>query len=304
MSFVAVSFSPSSTVTDLAQGVAQSLESLKESITEGVGALRELELPASSPLDALEQIKKAAGRAAQSMASPAAFLAVTPFQYTVGTRTGEYGYLTPENALKTLAGRFDEAESGSESSDAAISKSLVILMVASQSPAALGEALEGFAKVYPIAELQKVCRRAKALANLETDKFVIPQTPSFPPWKAASPRMDAKGREVAQALDGMLAQAEGLAQTALAPLEQLADFAGRQAGIIAQKAADLAKLAESMSGGMDAWIGLSLSGTGAEIFRELSRVEAPFDASFKNTALLCWYGDPAQVAYYKESFGL
>ena len=56
--------------------------------------------------------------------------------------------------------------------------------------------------------------------------------------------------------------------------------------------------------GNDAWIGAYLEGDGAAIGKQLAKLVPPFDEAFKCASLLCWYGKPAEVAFYRESFGL
>ena len=298
MSFQPVSFSPFASVLAMGQGTAAVLEGLQSVLAAGVDALGALDLPGSLEGIILEQAGALRSRAVDALGTPARFLAVTPFQHTVGTRKGEYGFLTPEQALQTLAGRFADAGVGDKP------QALILLVVATPSPSLMARALEGLNAVYPIAELEQAMRRARALATLETDKFIIPDCPGFPPWGVAAPQKDAKGRAVAKTLGGMLAATEGAAKGAQAPMDMLAGFAQKQAAKLLQKAADLRALASSMSGGMDAWAGVCLEGTGVSLFRQISTLEPPFDASCKCSSLLCWMGEPQQVAFYKESLGL
>lgn len=310
MSFAPVTFSPSQAVTDLAAGLAASLENLKEQLTEGAAALGQLDLPLSGPGDLLDGLARLREAATAGLSTAVKFMAITPFQYGVGTRKGEQGFLTPEQALGALVSRFSDAGDGADGGedadegDSTEERAIVGLLIASPTQAMLGQALEAFNKVYPIAQLEQACRRAKALATLETDKFVIPKAPGFPPWGKAAPQKDPKGQAVAKALGGMVAAAEGAAKSALAPVDMLADFAKKQAEKLAQKAADLQALAESMTGGFDAWVGFSLQAPAPALFRYLSKLPAPFDPSCKCVSLLLWYGKPEEVRFYKESFGL
>lgn len=314
MSFGPVTLSPSQAVTDLAANLTASLESLKEQLAEGAAALGQLDLPLSGPGDLLDGLAKLREAATAGLSTAVKFMAITPFQYGVGTRRGEQGFLTPEQALGALVSRFsdagdgpggDEDEGGGDDEGGSTEERAIVgLLIASPTQAMLGQALEAFNKVYPIAQLEQACRRAKALATLETDKFVIPKAPGFPPWGKAAPQKDPKGQAVAKALGGMVAAAEGAAKSALAPVDMLADFAKKQAEKLAQKAADLQALAESMTGGFDAWVGFSLQAPAPALFRYLSKLPAPFDPSCKCVSLLLWYGKPEEVRFYKESFGL
>ncbi len=283
----------------MAEGLAGSLAGLASGFAEGAAALGSLGLPDYGPGDIIGQMEALREQATGALAAPVKFMSITPFQHTVGTRKGEYGYLTPGQALSTLAGRFAEAGSAEGEESA-----LVALLITAPTPGLMGEALEAFNRVYPIAELEQACRRAKALATLETDKFIIPEAPAFPPWTAISPQKNRTGQAVAKALGGMVAAGEGAAMGAAAPGAMLAAFAQKQAAKLARKAADLSSLASSMAGGMDAWRGVYVQGRGSALFRHLSELAPPFDASFKCTSLLCFSGTPGQTAYYRESFGL
>ena len=302
MSFGPVSFSPSPAISAIAGGISAALSGLQQTFAEGAASLGELGLPASGPPDLLEQAQKAREAASEAVAAPVKFMAITPFQYGVGVRKGEHAFLSPEQALDTLAGRISDA--GDTDGDETDELALVVLIIATPTHALMGQALEAFNRVYPIAQLEQACRRAKALATLETDKFVIPASPGFPPWAEASPQKDVKGQAVAKALGGMIAASEGAAMSAAAPGVMLSGFAQKQAAKLAQKAADLTALGESMSGGFNAWSGFSIHAPGPALFRYLSRLQAPFDASCKCTSLLCWFGKPGEVAYYRESFGM
>lgn len=294
--FQPVTFSPAGVAKEIAENAAKSLEELKTTIEDGAQALAELDLKASLEAGLAQLMDELRSQVAGALASPAKFLAVTPFQHTVGTRAGEYAFLTAENALKVLSDRFGDGvgEGGA----------LLVLIVASATQGGLAEALGAFNKVYPIAELEKAQRRAKALATLETDKFVIPKGGAFPPWKAAAPVKDITGRAMAKSLGGMVAQGEGLARGAVAPLEQLSSFAAKQTGKILEKIQDFQKLAESMTGGFEAWAGFYFEGGAADIAKALASLVPPFDAAFKCVTLLCWSGSPEEVRYYKETFGL
>lgn len=285
----------------MAANVAGTLESLTQGFMKGAASLDSLGLPGSGPGDLADAMGKMRTQATGALLTPAKFMAITPFLARVGTKKGEYGYLTPQQALSFLAGRFSEA--GSDA-DAKEENGLVVLIVAAQTQSAMAEALGSFNAVFPIPDLERACRRAKALATLELDKFVIPKAPGFPPWTTLDPQKTRTGQAVAKAIGGMIAAGEGAAKAATAPGAMLAGFAQKQAAKVAQKAADLTKLSESMTGGNDAWSGFYLQGKGPAIFSELSKLKSPIDDSFKSTSLLCFYGKPGEVAFFRESFGL
>ncbi|WP_394027208.1 hypothetical protein [Desulfovibrio falkowii] len=302
MSFQPVNFSPSDSVGSLSAGLGPALAELQNGFAQGASSLQGLGLPPSGSGDLEAQMAQARKQASSALAEPAAFMAITPFQHGIGTRKGEYAYLTPAQALGTLASRLDDAQvaDGDENAELA----LVVMLVATVSHAAMAQALESFNKVYPIPQLEQVCRRAKALSTLETDKFTIPKAPGFPAWGQMSPQKNTTGQAVAKALGGMLAAGEGAGMGATSPGDLLAAFAQKQTQKLQGKAADLQALADSMVGGNDAWVGFSIHAPGPSLFRYLGKLPVPFDEASKCTSLLCWFGKPDQVAFYRESFGL
>lgn len=301
MGFQRVAFSPPPSVGNLSAGLAPALDGLKSGLAQGATSLQGLGLPPSGPGELAAQMAAARQAATAAVESPANFMAITPFQYGIGIRKGEYAYLTSEQALAALVGRMGDAWAKADTSE---ELAIVALVVSSVSHAAMSLALAAFNQVFPIPQLEKICRRASALATLETDKFLIPNGPGYPAWGQTTPRQTVRGQEVAKALGGLLAACEGAGMATASPAEKLAVFAQKQAQKLADKAASLQTLSKSMKGGNDAWAGFSIHAPGPALFRYLENLAAPFDEASKCTSLLCWFGKPHQVAYYRESFGL
>ena len=69
---------------------------------------------------------------------------------------------------------------------------------------------------------------------------------------------------------------------------------------------DLAGIGNELSGvgDLSAWFGLYVDGAAAVAARALASLAPPLDERFKCCTVLCWYGSAAQVAYYKDLFGL
>ena len=300
MGFQRVAFAPPSVTANLAEGLSPALASVQQGFSEGAKSLQGLGLPPSGTGELVAQMAAARQGVTAAVRSPASFMAITPFQYGIGNRKGEYAYLTPEQALTALAGRMADAPQ----KDLGAELALVVLLVGTVNHAAMAQALTAFNVVFPIPQLEQVCRRAQALATLETDKFVIPKGPGYPAWGQVAPQQNCMGQMVAKALGSMLATGEGAALATTSPTERLAAFGQKQARKIEEKAATLQHLAQSMIGGNDAWTGFSIHATGAALFRYLGKLSLPFDAASKCTSLLCWFGKPDQVAFYRESFGL
>ncbi len=181
---------------------------------------------------------------------------------------------------------------------------LVLVVMAAPDEALMGEALGAFNKVFPITELQQAERRVKALAALELDKFKIPPLPSFPPWGTANPLKSATSKATAAAAGAQTAVAEALAATGQSPAERLASFAQKRVAAVAKQIEDMRDLAASLSGPLTGAFGVYLEGPIAAVAPHLAKFAPPLGDSYKCCTVLCWFGKKAEVAYYKEAFGL
>lgn len=92
-------------------------------------------------------------------------LTVTPWTYGAGQVTPSGNYLSPENAVKFLAGKL-KAAGGTPGA-------VGFLITATQSDRFLDD-LAGFAALLPIPDLQKTARKAVAQAELAVSKMQLP----------------------------------------------------------------------------------------------------------------------------------
>lgn len=299
-----VSFTPSPAVAAMGQGLEGPLADIGSAMASGAAGLDALGLPAAPPDPPDGQdVAAMRGQADGMFSESARCIAVTPYQQGVGQRKGEHAYLTPQGAVTAIAESLDGLaldDDGLPTMDAG----LVVLLIAAPEPGRFADALEAFGRVMPIAELRQAGRRARALAGLETSKFTIPSAPGYPAWGLASPQKGATGLATARALGAQLAAAEGADAARTPPAARLASFAARRAAALAGRKADLDALAQGMSGADPCWFGVYLEGLAVPLARLLASFAPPLDAASKCCAAVCWYGTTAQVAYYKEAFGL
>lgn len=293
--FKPITFSSPQGVAGIAQGLAKALQGQAATVLAGAGALGGLGLAMGGQVSAA--VQEARTQATQGLAAPCGFLAITPQLHGVGSKKGEYAYLTPVAAIQNIA-----KSMGAAKVDGA--NALVLILFAAPTPGELAQQLEAFTKVYPVKELEQASRRAAGLARLESAKFTIPQAPAYPAWGEACPQTEPKGQEFSKALGSMLATGEAGADAQSPPLAKLAAFAAKQAAKLAEKTKNLQSLGEGMAGSGPGWFGVALDGSAADIARALAKAAPPLDEAYKCTAAVCWFGAAEQVQYYKEAFGL
>ena len=233
-------------------------------------------------------------------------MAITPYQYGVGSRKGENAYLTPDVGIKTVLGRVGDIAQDIKTGKGLENfgkSALVILLIAAPEAGQLAQALGAFNAVYPIKDLQKAQRRAAAMATLEIDKFKIPAAPGYPAWQEAGPLQNETGLSVAGATGAQLAIAEGLQAASKAPKDVLGAFAAKLQAKAQEAQNKLAEIANGMLGGNAGWFGL-YEGPVLELARLAAEFTPPLPELYKCCTLVSWAGPPEQVRYFKEAFGL
>lgn len=183
---------------------------------------------------------------------------------------------------------------------------LVLVLTAAVDQSSLAGALGSLNKAFPLPELQKLQRRAKGVADLEQTKFVVPAAPAYPPWSKVAPRQLPQARRSSRAMTTMVAQAEGMEAAAKPPADVMANFARRQQARVQKAQQDLAAIGNDLAALVDlsAWFGVYVDGAAAVAAKALANLAPPLDERFKCCTVLSWYGTRAEVAYYKELFGL
>ena len=303
-----ISFSPlhlrqPANIADVAERVGDALTAVGQTISSGLADLGNLSLPELPDLPELPSADELRKGLATALEGAAHFLEVSPYQYGIGSRVGEAAWLTPAQALRLTAQSL-----GGLSVDDIINPdtALVLVLTAAVDQSSLAGALGSLNTAFPLPELQKLQRRAKGVADLEQTKFVIPSAPAFPPWSKVAPCQLPQARRSSRAMTTMVAQAEGLEASAKAPADVLTGFASRQQARVQQAQQELAAVGNELAALVDlsAWFGVYIDGAAAVAAKALAGLAPPLPECFKCCTVLSWYGTRAEVAYYKDLFGL
>lgn len=306
VSFAPLRLTPPSGVTTLTTAVGAALESVGQTVSAGVSGLGGLGLPSLPSLPGLPGTPPSATALRESLTTAleqqAQCLMVSPYQYGVGNRLGEAAWLTPAQAIKQAA----QSLGALTVSDLIGDTALVLVLSAAVDQSAMAQALGDLNTAFPLPDLQKLQRRARAVADLEQTKFTIPAAPAFPPWGQCVPRKLPVARQCSRALSALVAQAEGREAAAVDPAAVLAQFAQRQTQSVQSLRQELSDVAASLSQTttLSGWFGLYVDGAAAVGARLLAQLAPPLDERFKCATALAWYGSKDHVAYYKELFGL
>lgn len=305
---MSVSFSPlrlrqPASIAAMAEQAGGALAAVGQSLSDGLAALGNLSLPPLPEPPTLPSADAMRQGLSTALEGTARFLEVSPYQYGVGSRVGEAAWLTPAQALRLTAQSLGGLSLGEVMT---ADMALVLVLAAAVDQAGMGQALGSLNAAFPLPELQKLQRRAAAVGNLEQTKFIVPAAPAYPPWGTAAPRQLPTTRRTSRAMTTMVAQAEGLEASAKAPADVLAAFAQRRQTATQKARRDLAAISDDLAavGDLSTWFGLYMDGTAAVAARALAGMAPPLDERFKCCTVLCWYGSAAQVAYYKDLFGL
>lgn len=319
-----VSFSPlrlrqPTSIADMAERVGGALAAVGQSISEGLEDLGNLSLPPLPELPELPSAEDMRKGLATALEGTARFLEVSPYQYGIGSRMGEAAWLTPAQALRLTAQSLGgltvddvtnaaavATEEATDGDSIAMDAALVLVLTAAVDQSSLAGALGSLNKAFPLPELQKLQRRAKGVADLEQTKFVVPAAPAYPPWSTVAPRQLPQARRSSRAMTTMVAQAEGMEAAAKPPADVMANFARRQQARVQKAQQDLAAVGNDLAALVDlsAWFGVYVDGAAAVAAKALASLAPPLDERFKCCTVLSWYGTRAEVAYYKELFGL
>lgn len=300
--FAALSLTPPASLTTMADQVAGALDAVGQDLDAGVSALGELGLPSLPSLPELPSADALRNSLSTALEAQARCLMVSPYQCGIGSRSGEAAWLTPAQAIKQAA----ESLGSLTASDLTGDTALVLVLTAAVDQSAMAQSLGDLNTTFPLPDLQKLQRRAQAVADLEQTKFVIPAAPTFPPWVQAAPNKLPVARQCSRALSALVAQAEGREAAATDPADVLAQFAQRQAQSVQSWHQELTDVASQLSGAasLSGTFGVYLEGAAAVAARVLAQLAPPLDERFKCSTVLAWYGQTDHVAYYKELFGL
>ncbi|CRY69452.1 hypothetical protein [Yersinia pekkanenii] len=159
-------------------------------------------------------------------------VAVHPWAFGVGQNEPSGSFLSPENAINSLASRLAGADSDQD---------VLVLLIAANTLTEFITVLTAAAAVFPIPALTQVQRRAKAALSLDASKMQIPARPGGLP--AATPLSVATTRAAsgAQALQKAISDTAGGGSSA-AIGTALAAFSEQRAALLAEAGNSLALL--------------------------------------------------------------
>ncbi|PVZ87899.1 hypothetical protein C9426_09880 [Serratia sp. S1B] len=177
--------------------------------------------------------RKAALRIPPNLASVnCSTVAVHPWAFGVGQANPSGSFLSPANAIDSLAGRLTGVNSDQD---------VMIFLIAANTLAEFITVLTAAADVFPLPALTQVQRRAKAVLSLDTSKMQIPARPGGLP--AAAPLSVATTRQAAGAqnlLDAIANTKSGSNSDAIG--SALAAFSQQRAELLAEATNSLAQL--------------------------------------------------------------
>ena len=225
------------------------------------------------------------------------FVCVHPYQHPVGDRRGDYAYLTPGDAVASLAAKLADA------ADMAPAGTIgaLVLMIREANQERFHASLSSFNAVFPVTGLQLAQRRAGWLATLESDKLIQAVGPAVPLWRNGDPRRHSAVAALDRSLGALLAVTEGFDAENTRPEDELAALIAEKSQGVVDLVSAWDTLAATLQG--DVGLGLYLAGDAGSIRRQLLSSSPPA-ASYKLTALACWVAPAGNLILLKEIFGL
>ena len=182
---------------------------------------------------------------AEQLGEAPAALVVTPFQSGIGQGTGHQRFLSAPNLLQTLAGKLsDPSDSGRPQGE---QYALCLMFLATRYDR-LAASLARFNALLPMPDLVRTERRARHLAKLESEKWVIPEAGALPRWGALPLERCTVLKTAQQSIAGQIAVLESYAADS-SPMADLAALAGRKAAQQLDRDQRLADLQQLLAGG-------------------------------------------------------
>ncbi|MFY1030677.1 MULTISPECIES: hypothetical protein [Pseudomonas] len=286
-------------------GNAQEL-ALGELVSTGqrLAGLADIAKTSPGPVGEAAQDAITAGRQAlaEQLGEAPACLVVTPFQSGIGQGRGYQRFLSAPNLLQQLAGKIED---GTDAGRPEGSLHALCLMFLATRFDELAAGLARFNALMPMPELVRAERRAKHLAKLETEKWVIPEAGPLPRWAPLPLERCTVVKAAQQSMAGQIAVLESYAADS-SPMADLAGLAVRKAA--QQQARDkvLADLRASLQDGQaDTSIRARVigPGNGAELRRQLLAGDAPGHEWVMSAGVLL-VGSEKGLSFVRELVGL
>lgn len=246
----------------------------------------------------------AAGRAALAgqMGDAPACLAVTPFQSGIGQGRGHQRFLSAPNLLQQLADKLTDAGDGGLPIGPQYALSILFLGTRYDQ---LADTLARFNALLPIPDLVRTERRARHLAQLETEKWVMPQAGPLPRWQSLPLERCTVVKAAKQSMAGQIAVLESYAADS-SPMGDLAALAGRKAAQQQGRDQQLNDLKALLAGGnADHSMRARILGPGntTELRRALLEGEAPGHEWVLSAGVLL-VGSHQGLSFVRELVGL
>ncbi|WP_273822680.1 hypothetical protein [Pseudomonas asplenii] len=274
------------------------------STSQRLAGLQGLATTSPGPVGAAAQGAIDAGRQAlaDQLGEAPACLVVTPFQSGIGQGRGYQRFLSAPNLLQELANKLtDSTDAGSPQGDL---HALCVLFLGTRFDQ-LAAGLAGFNALMPVPELVRTQRRAEHLAQLETEKWKIPQAGALPRWETLPLERCTVLKAAQQSIAGQISVLEGYAADS-SPMADLAALAQRKVDQQRQRDQKLADLQQLLAGGQaDSMIQTRLVGPGssAELRRKILEGEAPGHEWVMSAGLLL-VGSEKGLSFVREMVGL
>ena len=245
-----------------------------------------------------------AGRAALAgqMGEAPACMAVTPFQSGVGQGLGHQRFLSAPNLLQQLAAKLTDAGDGGLPIGPQYALSILFLGTRYDQ---LADTLARFNALLPIPDLVRTERRARHLAQLETEKWVMPQAGPLPRWQSLPLERCTVVKAAKQSMAGQIAVLESYAADS-SPMGDLAALAGRKAAQQQGRDQQLNDLKALLAGGnADHSMRARILGPGntTELRRSLLEGEAPGHEWVLSAGVLL-VGSHQGLSFVRELVGL
>ncbi|NBF05302.1 hypothetical protein GV819_23720 [Pseudomonas sp. Fl5BN2] len=246
----------------------------------------------------------AAGRAALAgqMGDAPACLAVTPFQSGIGQGRGHQRFLSAPNLLQQLADKLTDAGDGGLPIGPQYALSILFLGTRYDQ---LADTLARFNALLPIPDLVRTERRARHLAQLETEKWVMPQAGPLPRWQSLPLERCTVVKAAKQSMAGQIAVLESYAADS-SPMGDLAALAGRKAAQQQGRDQQLNDLKALLAGGnADHSMRARILGPGntTELRRSLLEGDAPGHEWVLSAGVLL-VGSHQGLSFVRELVGL
>ncbi len=227
---------------------------------------------------------------------------VTPFQTGIGQGRGYQRFLSAPNLLQELANKLtDSTDAGSPQGNL---HALCILFLGTRFDQ-LAAGLAGFNALMPVPELVRTQRRAEHLAQLETEKWKIPQAGALPRWETLPLERCTVLKAAQQSIAGQISVLEGYAADS-SPMADLAALAQRKVDQQRQRDQKLVDLQQLLAGGQtDNMLQARLVGPGssAELRRKILEGDAPGHEWVMSAGLLL-VGSEKGLSFVREMVGL